>query len=969
GGFDVQAVGEQVDLKRFADLLPGAKAVTLPERLFAFRSFMRTLPPISRQGNVSLSLPALVVGGAAIRDLVLEARPGDAAWNIAKLEATIPGRTQIRAAGELKTDVDFGFAGSVVVASNQPSGLAALLASDIDPAIRKLARAGIAADVELTPEVQTFRNMELDLDGDLLTGFLTHSFPQTGVETRTLAADLKGDVLDLDAAGALVALVCVNQETSEDQRLEAKLDLKGLEIASLATGPVVADVVLESRGEAAKLDIASLDVQSVAGLDVSANGTIDASGQQYDLTLKLEGATLAPALSVAAGQVAGLRPLIEHLISQPRLTEDTQMSLRIVTDNDAMNISGDGTTGGTRGTVALAAPADLTLELLRNADVKMSAQLTQPTPGRLFAQFAVPALGLPFEDTLRVDADFEGRLGASMAGRTVLRTNDDRVLLEGTVSQPAQYDAERRLMSQLRLDQRMDASLEDLGRWSTLFGRVLPNQIEGLPASAQGRLLVSDGTVEMRDAKGTFDNVPWAGDLTLKTDGRRPDLSGDLAVQTLSLDAVLEWVLGQGIVAESFVARGIEPFGANTLSGFDSDIRLSADTVATGLGQSLTDLRGQLRLDDGALSLNDGEASLAGTPVMGNLALSPGADASAIEINGTVAAAELNLIAPWAAALDGTASVGFDLQGTGATPADIVSQLTGSGTVSVNDLQIDGLNAGLLAGVLRSADEQEEPYSQDALNAVLNERLSTGRLAVPEIVVPFSVAGGEVRANALRLVGDDATLALNAEVDLAAGEVSLNGNLELDEGRNRIAGAQPEIAISYRGPIRAPSRQINGSGLASYLTLRAFEREQRRVELLQARILERQRLRREVRYYEVAKLEDEAAAERQAEADRLAEIERLAAAAALAAEQQAPKLEPQAEPEPEPEAAPEPTPEPTAEPATQLEPLPRIDLDLAPIAPAAPGGNDDLPPLENFDVETLPGLFTDSLFDPPSFAN
>jgi hypothetical protein len=187
----------------------------------------------------------------------------------------------------------------------------------------------------------------------------------------------------------------------------------------------------------------------------------------------------------------------------------------------------------------------------------------------------------------------------------------------------------------------------------------------------------------------------------------------------------------------------------------------------------------------------------------------------------------------------------------------------------------------------------------------------------------------------------------------------------LDEGRERIAGAQPEIAISYRGPIRAPQRQINGSGLASYLTLRAFEREQRRVELLQARILERQRLRREVRYYEVAKLEDEAAAERQAEADRLAEAERLAAAAARAAEQPAPSPEPEIEPEPAPDS----TPETRPQPADRLEPLPRIDLDLAPIAPAAPAGTSDLPPLENFDVESLPGLFTDNVFEPPSFAN
>lgn len=37
--------------------------------------------------------------------------------------------------------------------------------------------------------------------------------------------------------------------------------------------------------------------------------------------------------------------------------------------------------------------------------------------------------------------------------------------------------------------------------------------------------------------------------------------------------------------------------------------------------------------------------------------------------------------------------------------------------------------------------------------------------------------------------------------------------------------------------------------MASYLSLQAFERERRRVETLQAAVLEKQRLRREVAYY------------------------------------------------------------------------------------------------------------------------
>ncbi|MEO0496990.1 MAG: AsmA family protein, partial [Pseudomonadota bacterium] len=45
GGFDVQATGEQVDLKRFAALLPGAKAVTLPSACLHSEASCARCPP------------------------------------------------------------------------------------------------------------------------------------------------------------------------------------------------------------------------------------------------------------------------------------------------------------------------------------------------------------------------------------------------------------------------------------------------------------------------------------------------------------------------------------------------------------------------------------------------------------------------------------------------------------------------------------------------------------------------------------------------------------------------------------------------------------------------------------------------------------------------------------------------------------------------------------------------------------
>ncbi|WP_407814541.1 hypothetical protein, partial [Staphylococcus aureus] len=64
------------------------------------------------------------------------------------------------------------FNGNMLVASNQPSGLANWLSGSVDPAIRQLNAAGFSADVSLTTLNQRFDNLELAIGDASLKGEL-----------------------------------------------------------------------------------------------------------------------------------------------------------------------------------------------------------------------------------------------------------------------------------------------------------------------------------------------------------------------------------------------------------------------------------------------------------------------------------------------------------------------------------------------------------------------------------------------------------------------------------------------------------------------------------------------------------------------------------------------------------------------------------------------------------------------------
>lgn len=89
------------------------------------------------------------------------------------------------------------------------------------------------------------------------------------------------------------------------------------------------------------------------------------------------------------------------------------------------------------------------------------------------------------------------------------------------------------------------------------------------------------------------------------------------------------------------------------------------------------------------------------------------------------------------------------------------------------------------------------------------------------------------------------------------------------------------MRLNYNGPLAAPALTTDVSALTNYLSLRAFEKERRRVEAMQASVLEKQRLRREVALYRFQAAERQAEKERaEAEAKAKAEEEaRLKAAA------------------------------------------------------------------------------------------
>lgn len=174
--FLLTADGQQIDVNRFAPpVVQTGKTSRQPtasvrQRIEAFAAMVARIPVPPVPGKASISLPALVSDDTTIRDIRLDVRPDGSGWQVVNAVATLPGRTQLEAKGSLTLLDGPAFNGNLLVASNQPSGLANWLSGSVDPAIRQLNAAGFSADVSLTTLNQRFDNLELAIGDASLKG-------------------------------------------------------------------------------------------------------------------------------------------------------------------------------------------------------------------------------------------------------------------------------------------------------------------------------------------------------------------------------------------------------------------------------------------------------------------------------------------------------------------------------------------------------------------------------------------------------------------------------------------------------------------------------------------------------------------------------------------------------------------------------------------------------------------------------
>ncbi|WP_417686141.1 AsmA family protein [Roseibium sp.] len=914
--FEVRARAKQLDLDRLYG--GGPQVPVAPDRVAA--SVLNTLKSISRpkmDGVIALDVPAIVAGGGLVQDVRLDLETIDGGWRVARLAGRAPGRTTVAVQGDLSLASDApSFRGNLSVNSDQPGSFAGWIAQS-DSSSSAMQPIAISGRLNVVSEGAALDNLRLTLAGSEASGGLSYRKPRQGNSVFSLSLD--ADTLDLDELEEVAGLFRLPSDAGQPDvsvRLRARrVDIRGVEGKGLA---------MEAEYSGGGLRIDRLFAEDLAGAQIDVSGQVEDlfTAPSGSLSGSLNATDLDGVVAVLSGvlpdnpAVKRLEQAADYLV--PARFEAELKASSVGEGSDATLIL-DGVAGGVD--ARFDANFKGRTDEWRDANLEAALDLSGPDGGQILRQLGFEIL--PVDDLggseFRLTAEGRPQDGLEMV--LSARAGEALVGAQGQLRLGAR-NAPRYTAS-------VTASLPDLAPFALLVGRVMPVMAGEIDADVRFDLTGNGSEISISDLSGTVGGVSVdgaaEGDLVPAPGETNRRFKGNLHIGTADLRYLSEAILGPDLwfsAGDGSSAWPTAAFGAPLFSAMDLTLDLKVDELVIDGEQAISGARSELRLTPVMLRLDGLTGGFAGGSISGTLALRRSGGEGAVSGRLNLDNAILDSLV-WTrngrAIATGALDMALDFEGAGRSIALMVSGLTGGGTFTVTDGELRGINPMAFGHVIRAADAGLD-LRDEKIEELFVSHMEAGSLPFDRLEGAISIVGGRASARNVSVDTENADIFGSAEVDFNTSELKSDFALKVDPGENAVTGAEPQVGLLFSGPLDAPERRIDISPFTAYLTLRAFEQEVERVEKLQADILERDRLLRElkrqkesqarslreaeeaaeraVREEEEAALRaqeaaEQAEAERKAaeaarlEAERKAEADRLAAEAAEAARKQA----------------------------------------------------------------------------------
>ena len=834
-------------LARAAKPQPTIPVVTLDVAAWLTGSLRQ--PSVVFPLTVTVSTPLVNWGGDVLREVNARVQLEPAKPMQVHFATTAPAATKVMADGLVDRGQAAGFKGKLSASTDDAEALARWLRRLHEPPATALAdglqaqpfmHLGWHGPLEASRVSFASQRATIRLDRTKLVGAIAFT-AAAGPKPARLFADFDAPALDIDA---------VPQETAlSDAALDLDLTLKahGVRVAHFGDGMIDAgDFRLRLKRSKGRLDLTQLKITNLDGANVTASGEVDSHGgaMQADVsaTRLVEASALLARLfpgPLSAAWVARapfLAPVQLHIAANRQAETAKNVSL-------LMTATINGTFAATKVTGSIA-PSSRGL----NANLVLKA----PDAGPFLQQIgfaALPLQGLGNADVTlamtQAGAAFQVQAKGAIAGTRVTATSSLQLGRKG-----------------LATDGELDVTSANLLPLTRALAFALPLDKPQLPFHMVAAVRGDDAGYDFRKVTGVVDGDTFSGNLHWHPAGNAPAvLSGTLDANRLTLPGLGALVLGAVPPGRSGLASG-QVFGPAIDRLQSIGLHVTTPHFVTGLSdETAGPATFDLSLRHQTLKLDQFQGTLAGGKLSGHLTLARQGAMATLAGAASLTGAGLHL-ASLQTRLDGTMQVAA----TGKSPATLVANMAGVGTVTLHQPVVPKADQGAVSMLLRALGDDTSHMDAGHVGAVLKNALDKGPMQLPDQNLLATLTGGVLD---LRPDGPDSRLHLSLDLNDNALKESLL--LPAAAPPPLWSGAPPQIGISFSGPLSHPQRHIDMGALLDGLATRAIALQQAKIAAFNDDVAERAMF--------IRKLRGLRNMERNAADEKRFEVEREAAAA------------------------------------------------------------------------------------------
>ena len=835
--FQAVAQFKQVDLDRMLGGGPQRPLVPTDAVMARLAGGLQSLPLLDVKGQMDLSVPVVVAGGSVVSNLngVLEST--GTGWKIDALSGELPGRSQFKTSGYLELGGSAGYQGDWEISSRQPHQLAHWWLGERKDGSKRLAPLALKGRVEAGSGALRLPDLRIDAGDVRSVGLISFEHPLD--RSPLITVDMDSDRVNVDEIQRYVE--AFTGKMVKPSAVDMSLRLYADEL--VASGVKAKSMAVSASLSQDALSIGQLKIRDFAGAYIDMKGRIDdlSTTPQGNIKGTLTASSLNGAVAVLE-EYAPDHPLIKRLkTAAPDLAPAslkaelsayaekgrTDMSLNLFGEVGVSEIDLNGTF---EGRIDDFAEGNLYAEMtLGGKDgVKVLRQLGFE---------AIPITQLqPGEVRLSLSGSPRDQLAFGFSSDLVGMT----VLSDGTVRFPRRSDAVWSAKVELQSD--------DLADYGLAFGKIYPIYSGPLQANLSAQVEGRGRDFKLADLKGQLANMDLTGELEGSLEENGPlKASGKLELSELDMRSLSELLLGAnvwaGVLQEDSVWSS-QALGQGLADGVDLTLDVTSDRALFSDEFRLAAASGQLRLRSNQLSISEGTGRFAGGEFSGAFDLQR--DQGQATLSGRFRLddadfEELSWTDEGRALATGKLQAIAEFEGTGRTISGLVAGLSGGGTFSLTDGEIRRINPAAFDLVIKAADAGLE-IDEAVIQSTFADHLDAGSIEFKRVDGSLGLASGSIRARNISVDTEGTTLFGSALIDLEKWALTGDVSMKTRDDAQKVAGAEPQVAILYSGPLENPQRKLDTGPLLSYLNLRAIELNVKRIEEEQNKIAEQERM-------------------------------------------------------------------------------------------------------------------------------